>query len=113
MIFSTYPITVCTGNFSSNLTNSSTLKRETSNDKSSVTRSTRCIVLLYFKPEPLYVLPVADPVAGWGRVRNVKFMRPPSVAIFFITYFYRAGGGGHDPLGPPLDPLLVAIGISL
>ena len=36
----------------------------------------------------------------------MKSMRPPSAAIFFMTYFYRARGG-HGPLGPPLDPLLV------
>ena len=36
-----------------------------------------------------------------GGLRNMKSMRPPSVAIFFMTYFYRAGGGGHGPLGPP------------
>ena len=39
-----------------------------------------------------------------GRVRrgarNIKSMQPPSVAIFFMTYFHRAGGG-HGPLGPP------------
>ena len=31
----------------------------------------------------------------------MKSMRPPSAAIFFMTYFYRAGGGGHGPLGSP------------
>ena len=36
----------------------------------------------------------------------MKSMRPPSVAIFFMTYFHRARGG-HGPLSPPLDPLLV------
>ena len=25
----------------------------------------------------------------------MKSMRLPSVAIFFMTYFHRAGGGGH------------------
>ena len=35
----------------------------------------------------------------------MKSMRPPSVAIFFMTYFYRAGGGAWRPR-PPLDPLL-------
>ena len=34
----------------------------------------------------------------------MKSMWAPSAAIFFMTYFHRAGG--HDPLGPPLDPLL-------
>ena len=27
-------------------------------------------------------------------------MQLPFVAIFFITHFYRAGGGGHGPLAP-------------
>ena len=31
----------------------------------------------------------------------MKSMRPPSVAIFFMTYFHRAGGGGMAPLVPP------------
>ena len=35
----------------------------------------------------------------------MKSMRPNSAAIFFMTYFYRAGGG-HGPIGPPLDTLL-------
>ena len=30
----------------------------------------------------------------------MKSMRPPLAAIFFMTYFHRAGGG-HGPLGPP------------
>ena len=34
----------------------------------------------------------------------MKSMRPPSVAIFFMTYFHRARG--HGPLDAPLDPLL-------
>ena len=34
-------------------------------------------------------------------VRNMKSMRPPSAAIFFITYFYRAGGGDMVPSVPP------------
>ena len=29
----------------------------------------------------------------------MKSMQLPLVAIFFMTYFHRAGGG-HDPLGP-------------
>ena len=41
-----------------------------------------------------------------GGPRNMKSMRPPSVAIFFMTFFHRARGGGHGPLAPPLDPLL-------
>ena len=40
-----------------------------------------------------------------GRVRgarNMKFMWPLLAAIFFITYFHRAGGGGGSwPLSPP------------
>ena len=40
-----------------------------------------------------------------GRVRggrkNMKSMRPPLVAIFFMTYFYRTGGGGAWPPRPP------------
>ena len=43
-----------------------------------------------------------------GRPRNMKSMGPPLVAIFFMTYFYRAGGG-HGTLGTPLDPLLSSI----
>ena len=39
-----------------------------------------------------------------GGARNMKSMRPPLVAIFFMTNFYRAGGAG--PLAHPLDPLL-------
>ena len=35
-----------------------------------------------------------------GGPRNMKSMWPPSAAIFFMTYFYRARGG-HGPLGPP------------
>ena len=38
-------------------------------------------------------------------MRNVKFMRLRSVAIFFMIYFYRAGG--HGPLGLP-RPLVSA-----
>ena len=34
----------------------------------------------------------------------MKSMRPPSAAIFFMTYFYRAGGPW--PPRPPPDPLL-------
>ena len=33
----------------------------------------------------------SDPVAGWGP-RNMKSMSPLLVAIFFMIYFYRAGG---------------------
>ena len=31
----------------------------------------------------------------------MKSMRPPSAAIFFMTYFYRAGGGAMAPCRPP------------
>ena len=37
-----------------------------------------------------------------GGPRNMKSMQPNLASIFFMTYFYRAGGeGGHGPLGPP------------
>ena len=36
----------------------------------------------------------------------MRSMRLPLVAIFFMTYFYRAGGGRMAPL-PCLDLLLV------
>ena len=43
---------------------------------------------------------------GKGGPRNMKSMRLPLAAIFFMTYFHRAGGGGGmAPL--PLDPLLL------
>ena len=35
-----------------------------------------------------------------GGPRNMKSMRPPSVAIFFMTYFHRAGGA-MAPSAPP------------
>ena len=32
----------------------------------------------------------------------MKYKPVHSAAIFFVTIFYRpGGGGGHDPLGPP------------
>ena len=31
----------------------------------------------------------------------MKSMQPPSAAIFFMTYFYRARGGGPWPPWPP------------
>ena len=34
---------------------------------------------------------VADPAAGKGGPRNMKSMRPPLAAIFFMTYFYKPG----------------------
>ena len=42
--------------------------------------------------------------SGRVRPRNMKSMRPPLVAIFFMTNFYRAGGMAPSP--PPPDPLL-------
>ena len=45
-----------------------------------------------------------------GGARNMKSMRPPSVAIFFMTYFHRAGKGGPWPPRLPLDPLLQPVG---
>ena len=60
----------------------------------------------------IYYLPI--PTSHWisqcssgssGRVRggarNMKSMRPPSVAIFFMTYFHRARGGAMAPSAPP------------
>ena len=47
-----------------------------------------------------WYLTVADPAVRGGE-KNMKSMWSPLVAIFFMTYFYRAGGGGHGPLGPP------------
>ena len=36
----------------------------------------------------------------------MKSMWPPLVAIFFMTYFYWAGGGGMAPSARTPDPLL-------
>ena len=36
-----------------------------------------------------------------GGPRNLKSMRPPLVAIFFMTYFHRARGGPWPPRPPP------------
>ena len=52
------------------------------------------------------VIPIEDISSGSsGRVRggprNMKSMRPPSAAIFFMTYFHRAGGGAMAPSAPP------------
>ena len=48
-------------------------------------------------------------IGSSGRVgegaRNMKSMWLPLVAIFFMTYLYRAGGT-MVPSAPPLDPLL-------
>ena len=46
-----------------------------------------------------------------GRVRggqeNMKSMWPPLVAIFFMTYFHRAGGPPSAPLDPLLDRIML------
>ena len=42
----------------------------------------------------------------------MKSMRPPSAAIFFMTYFHRTRGGPWPPR-PPLDPLLVITTVTL
>ena len=36
-----------------------------------------------------------------GGARNMKSMWLSWAAIFFMTYFHRAGGGGNAPLAPP------------
>ena len=36
----------------------------------------------------------------------MKSMQLPLVAIFFMTFFYRAGGRGMTPSAPTPDPLL-------
>ena len=36
-----------------------------------------------------------------GGPRNMKSMRLPSAAIFFMTYFHRARGGPWPPRPPP------------
>ena len=51
-----------------------------------------------------WYLTVADPAVRGGE-RNIKSMWSPLVAIFFMTYFYRAGGG-MAPSALPQDPLL-------
>ena len=38
-----------------------------------------------------------------GRGRNIKCMRLPLAAIFFMTYFYRAGGHGQLDPRPATD----------
>ena len=45
-----------------------------------------------------------------GGVRNIKSMRPPSAAIFYMIYF--RGPEGWSPCPPSLDPLLVLIPIG-
>ena len=48
-----------------------------------------------------YLAAASSGSSDWVRgARNMKSMRPPSAAIFFMTYFYRARGG-HGPLAPP------------
>ena len=48
----------------------------------------------------------SDPAGRVGEgARNMKSMWLPLVAIFFMTYLYRAGGT-MVPSAPPLDPLL-------
>ena len=42
----------------------------------------------------------------------MKSMRPPSAAIFFMTYFYRAGGGGPWPPWPPPGSATVSSFVS-
>ena len=46
-----------------------------------------------------------------GAPRNMKSMRPPSVAIVFMTYFHRAREG-MAPSASPLDPLLCNINLN-
>ena len=49
---------------------------------------------------------VADPeTSERGGPRNIKYKPPRIAAIFFLTYFYRPGGGAWPPWPPP-DPLL-------
>ena len=36
----------------------------------------------------------------WEEPRNMKCMRPPSVAMFFVTYFLQGGPGGGE-VWPP------------
>ena len=37
-----------------------------------------------------------------GGARNMKSMRPPLAAIFFVPYFYRAGGEKDGMTSRPL-----------
>ena len=55
----------------------------------------------------LPLLSIASSGGVGGGPRNMKSMWPPLAAIFFMTYLYRAGGGGMAPSVPPLDPLLL------
>ena len=57
------------------------------------------------KTRHFYVLCMVPSSGSSGRVeggpRNMKSMRSNSVTIFFMTFFYRAGGGGMAPSAPP------------
>ena len=61
-----------------------------------------CFVLVFFSSVTEHSSGSSGRVRGGAR--NMKSMRLPSAAIFFMTYFYRARGG----MAPwaPLDPLL-------
>ena len=50
-----------------------------------------------------------------GGPRNMKSMRPNSATIFFMTYFYRAGGRGrgHGPSAPRIRYCSLTDKISL
>ena len=47
-----------------------------------------------------------------GEPRNMKSMRLPSAAIFFMTYFLQGRGGGAMAPSGPLDPLMKQTCIS-
>ena len=67
-------------------------------------------VLLAYAQYPMIsvrVLLVADLAAGQSRAKKHKIYVTAFGAIFFMTNFYRAGGGGMTPLAPILDPLLL------
>ena len=73
-----------------------------------VIRHTKCFLGYYGGKHFIYVTRKHSSISigssrGVGGPRNMKSMWLPLVAIFFMTYLYRAGGG---PLGTPLDPLL-------
>ena len=52
------------------------------------------------------VIAASDPAAGWGGgAKKHEIYMATFGGHLFMTYFYRAGGG-HGPLGTPLDPLL-------
>ena len=65
---------------------------------------------LYYVNEEYLAIRVADPKGQQLRIqrpgvgegaRNMKSMWLPLVVIFFMTYLYRAGGGGVAPSAPP------------